>query len=99
MGRIEGKGVIVTGGAVGIGRATSELLAREGARVAIVDLNDEEGNGLAARIHRSGGTARYWRADVAREPEVERVFGEIGEAFGIDVLVNNASARTPPSFS
>jgi len=91
MRRMEAKAVIVTGGALGIGRATCELLAREGANVAVVDLLDEEGRELASKIGRAGGTARYWRADVARESDVQRVFREIGEAFGrIDVLVNNA---------
>ena len=91
MNRMEGKAAIVTGGALGIGRATCELLAREGAKVAIVDLLDEEGRELADRIGRAGGSATYWRADVARESDIERVFREIGDAFGrIDVLVNNA---------
>ncbi len=91
MKRMEGKVAIVTGGALGIGRATCELLAREGAKVAVVDLLDAEGRELADRIGKTGGAARYWRADVARESDIERVFREIGEAFGrIDVLVNNA---------
>jgi len=91
MKRMEGKAAIVTGGALGIGRATCELLAREGAKVAIVDLLDPEGRELADKIGRTGGAATYWRADVARESDIERVFREIGEAFGrIDVLVNNA---------
>jgi NAD(P)-dependent dehydrogenase (short-subunit alcohol dehydrogenase family) len=88
---MEGKTAIVTGGALGIGRATCALLAREGARVAIVDLLDEEGKDLADTIGRAGGTAAYWRADVARESDIRQVFQEIGLAFGrIDVLVNNA---------
>ncbi len=70
MRRMEGKAVIVTGGALGIGRATCELLAREGAKVAVVALLDEEGRELASKIGRAGGTARYWRADVARESDV-----------------------------
>jgi NAD(P)-dependent dehydrogenase (short-subunit alcohol dehydrogenase family) len=91
MRRVEEKAAIVTGGALGIGRATCELLAREGAKVAIVDLLDKEGEELAGKIVRAGGTARYWRADVSRESDIERVFREIGDAFGrIDVLVNNA---------
>lgn len=91
MKRMEGKTAIVTGGALGIGRATCALLAREGARVAIVDLLDEEGKDLADTIGRAGGTAAYWRADVARESDIRQVFQEIGLAFGrIDVLVNNA---------
>ena len=60
MGRMEGKVAIVTGGALGIGRATCQLLAREGAKVAILDLLDEKGNELAAAIDRAGGIARYW---------------------------------------
>jgi NAD(P)-dependent dehydrogenase (short-subunit alcohol dehydrogenase family) len=88
---MEGKTAIVTGGALGIGRATCELLAREGAEVAVVDLLDAEGRELADKIGRADGRATYWRADVARESDIERVFREIGEAFGrIDVLVNNA---------
>ena len=79
MKRMEGKTAIVTGGALGIGRATCELLAREGARVAIVDLLDEEGKDLADTIGRAGGTAAYWRADVARESDIRRVFQEIGD--------------------
>ncbi len=91
MGRVEGKSAIVTGGALGIGRATCRLLAREGARVAILDLLDEEGTALASEIGRTGGTARYWHADVARESDVERVLREIVDAFEkIDILVNNA---------
>ncbi len=91
MRRMEGKAAIVTGGALGIGRAACELFAREGARVAVVDLLDEPGRELADAIGRSGGAARYWRADVASESDVERVFQEIGALFGqIDVLVNNA---------
>ena len=91
MGRMEGKVAIVTGGALGIGRATCQLLAREGAKVAILDLLDEKGNELAAAIDRAGGIARYWRTDVARESDIARVVPEIAEAFGkIDVLVNNA---------
>jgi NAD(P)-dependent dehydrogenase (short-subunit alcohol dehydrogenase family) len=88
---MEGKAAVVTGGALGIGRATCELMAREGAKVAIVDLLDAEGRELADKIGQAGGRAMYWRADVARESDIERVFREIGEAFGrIDVLVNNA---------
>ena len=89
--RVAGKVAIVTGGALGIGRAACELLAREGAKVAVADVLDGPGAELAGRLADSGAAARYWRVDVAREEEVERVFGEIEAAFGrIDVLVNNA---------
>lgn len=91
MKRLENKTVVVTGGAVGIGRATCRLLARERAQVAITDVRDGEGQALAQEIVREGGVARYWHLDVSREPEVLGVFREIRDALGpIHVLVNNA---------
>lgn len=91
MGRVEGKVAIVTGGALGIGKATAELLAREGATVAVTDVKDEEGNDVVAAITEANGTAQYWHLDVSQEAEVERVITEVADAFGgIDVLVNNA---------
>lgn len=91
MKRLPHKTVFVTGGALGIGRATCLLLAREGARVAITDLRHAEGGALAREITAAGGTARYWHLDVAREAEVQRVFADVAAAFGpVTVLVNNA---------
>lgn len=91
MGRVEGKVAIVTGAASGIGRATSLLLTREGARVAITDIADKEGQQLADEIRRSGKIARFWHLDVTREEEVRSVFADVQQTFGsIDVLVNNA---------
>jgi len=91
MGRIEGKVAIVTGGASGIGRATCVLLAKEGARVAVTDIQDDAGRDVISEIKSSGGVAEYWHIDVSNEEEVERVFAAIHREFGrIDVLVNNA---------
>jgi NAD(P)-dependent dehydrogenase (short-subunit alcohol dehydrogenase family) len=82
---------IVTGGALGIGRATCFLFAREGAMVAVTDVLDREGAELAREIKSSGGSAEYWHLDVTKEAEVLDVFSKIQEKFGkIDVLVNNA---------
>jgi len=81
----------VTGGASGIGRATCELLAREGARVAITDIQDELGSEVAVAIERSGATAAFWHLDVTIEREIVRAFADIEKRFGgIDILVNNA---------
>ncbi|MDB6066254.1 MAG: short-chain dehydrogenase [Pedosphaera sp.] len=92
MNRVKEKVAIVTGAASGIGRATSLLLAQEGARVAVTDLHDAEGEGVAKEIIGAGGVARYWHLDVRRESEVKAVFGGIRESFGrIDILVNNAA--------
>jgi len=96
MGRVDEKTAIVTGGALGIGKATAERLAEEGAQVAVTDLKDDEGASVVADIEAAGGTARYWHMDVSDEDEVKRVFDEVAEAFGgIDVLVNNAGISGP----
>jgi NAD(P)-dependent dehydrogenase (short-subunit alcohol dehydrogenase family) len=91
MNRVEGKTIIVTGAALGIGRAASCLLAREGASVAVTDLKDEEGRKLVEQITNDGGIAEYWHLDISRADEVIDVFTAIKKKFGrIDVLVNNA---------
>ncbi len=91
MKRLDGMVCIVTGGAQGIGRATCLRLAEEGAKVAITDIEDEEGRHLRDEIREQDGIAEYWRLDVTDEKSVEEVFDEIaGELGKIDVLVNNA---------
>jgi len=91
MARLTDKVAVVTGGALGIGAATCEMLAREGAAVAVTDLLDEDGAAVVERIETAGGKARYWHLDVVEEAEVQRVFGEIADEFGkLDVVVNNA---------
>jgi NAD(P)-dependent dehydrogenase (short-subunit alcohol dehydrogenase family) len=91
MNRVEGKVAVVTGGVLGIGRATSILLAKEGAKVAVVDIKDEEGQNVIDEIKDFGGTAKFWHLDTTSEDDVIRVFDEIAKEFGkIDVLVNNA---------
>lgn len=91
MKRVAGKVAVVTGGAVGIGEAAALLLAREGAKVAVTDIQDQEGRRVAERIEAEGGTAGYWNLDVGDEAQVEKVMDEVVEAFGeITVLVNNA---------
>lgn len=91
MNRLQDKVAIVTGGAVGIGRATCRALADEGAKVAVTDLQDDAGRKLAGEITNAGGTAEYWHLDVSSEAGVKEVFANVGERFGgIDVLVNNA---------
>jgi len=91
MKRAENKVVIVTGGASGIGRETCLLLAKEGAKVAITDIENKAGQELAEEISLSGGIARFWHMDVANEKEVEQVYADVFKAFGkLDSVVNNA---------
>ena len=91
MKRVENKVVIVTGGALGIGKESCILLAKEGAKVAITDVHDEEGEKLAKEINQSGGTAKFWHLDVTNENEVEKVYEDVVKEFGkLDASVNNA---------
>ncbi len=91
MKRTENKVVIVTGGALGIGRETCLLLAKEGAKVAVTDVLDKEGQKLIEEINQSDGVAKFWHLDVTDEKGVEKVYAEVVKEFGkLDAVVNNA---------
>ena len=91
MARLSGKVAIVTGAAMGIGRACVERMAQEGARVAVVDTQAESGEAVAAGIRQRGEQARYFACDVTSEAAVRALMQQVAEAFGrIDILVNNA---------
>lgn len=87
---IEGKVAIVTGAASGMGLATARLFADEGARVALLDLNDAVAD-AAKDIVDAGREAHSWQFDVADGEAIARTIPAIAEHFGgIDILVNNA---------
>ena len=91
-GRVEGRVAIVTGGAGGIGGATVRALAREGASVAVVDIDADGAERVAAGIRDSGGDALAVAADLSEEPGVVEAVRRVAERFGrIDVLHNNAA--------
>lgn len=91
MQRLKGKVAVVTGAALGIGRAACVRMAEEGAAVAITDVREAEGRALAAELAGAGHLAEFWALDVSREADVARVFGAIVARFGrLDILVNNA---------
>ncbi len=97
MGRVQDKVAIVTGGAKGLGKATSILLAREGARVTVVDIDDAPGVEVEKEISGAGGSARYCHMDVTSEEDIRKVCSEVGETYGrIDILVNNAGVSGAP---
>jgi len=92
MPRLNGKVAIVTGGADGIGKATCEVFAREGAAVVIADVNVEKGRAVAERIVSRGGRALFVEADVSDEASITRMVGQAVKTFSqINILVNNAA--------
>ena len=91
MGRIEGKVALITGAASGIGEATAELFAREGARVMVADVQDELGRQVVERVRAAGGTAEYIHCDVAAAEDVAGMVRATVDRFGrLDILYNNA---------
>lgn len=88
---IQGSVAIVTGAASGMGRATAHLFADEGAKIALIDINQSPLDAVVDEISAAGGEARGWVLDLSDRAGIERVIGEIGAHFGgIDILVNNA---------
>lgn len=98
MDRVKGKAAIVTGGAGDLGAASASLLAREGAKVVIADIDEARGKGVAEGIGREGGKAIFLKHDVTSEQDwlsvIEKTVSEFGK---LDVLVNNAGvfSRNP----
>jgi NAD(P)-dependent dehydrogenase (short-subunit alcohol dehydrogenase family) len=89
--RFNNKIALVTGGGSGIGRATCLQLAREGARVAVVDIDAEAGEITTEIIRVAGGEAIFLRADVAQSADVQGAINHLVEKWGrLDVLINNA---------
>ncbi len=91
MGILDGKTALVTGGASGIGRATAILMAQEGARVVVSDMNEMGGTETVMQIEAAGGAAIFIRADVTKAAEVEAlVYGAVAEYGRLDIAFNNA---------
>jgi NAD(P)-dependent dehydrogenase (short-subunit alcohol dehydrogenase family) len=89
--RLHGKVAVITGAAAGIGEATAELFAEEGARVVVLDI-DPSGEAVAQRLRSHGRSALFVAADVSAEAEVAAAMAQAEETFGrIDILINNAA--------
>ena len=90
-GRFSKKVALVTGAASGIGRATALAFAREGAAVAVADVTEPAGNETVALIQKAGGTAKFFRCDVSKDADVEKLVRDVVGAFGrLDFAHNNA---------
>ncbi|MED5019131.1 glucose 1-dehydrogenase [Paenibacillus chibensis] len=91
MGRVSGKVAIVTGAAGGMGKADAILLAQEGAKVVVTDIQEDKVNEVVAEINNNGGEAMGFRHNVTSEEEWQHIVDETVKKWGkIDVLVNNA---------
>jgi NAD(P)-dependent dehydrogenase (short-subunit alcohol dehydrogenase family) len=101
--------ILITGGLTGIGRATAQAFAREGATVVISGRRPAEGQALEAELRDLGAKAAFIAADVRHEEDIRRLVDQIIARFGrLDVAVNNAgtegqpgplTAQTPESYA
>ncbi|GAB4356697.1 MAG: glucose 1-dehydrogenase [Oricola sp.] len=93
---LDGKVVIVTGGAGGIGASVCTIMARHGARIVVADIAEDRAAELAARLRDSGSRAIHVGVDLADEASIKAMFARTVEAFGrLDVIDNNAALLTP----
>ena len=89
--RLEGKVALITGGARGMGAAEAKLFSREGAKVVIADVLEDEGRQTEAEINEIGGDAIFVRLDVTQQSEWDAAISRTIEQFGkLDIVVNNA---------
>lgn len=90
--RLEGKVALISGGARGMGAAEARLFAREGAKVVIADMLEDEGRKVEAEVNESGGSALFVKLDVTNESEWRNAIEGAVRSFGrLNILVNNAA--------
>ena len=99
MSKLQNKVAVITGGASGIGAATAKLFVEEGAKVVLVDLNEEKGKAFEAELKAQNAEALFVKANITVEEEVQNIFKEAVEAFGkVDIVFNNAGiGRVTPT--
>jgi 2-dehydro-3-deoxy-D-gluconate 5-dehydrogenase len=93
---LTGKVALVTGARRGMGKAHALALAKQGARVAVTDIDEKECQAVAEEIRKNGGEAIGLKLDVSNAQEIDRVFLEVAKQWGmLDILVNNAGIYFP----
>lgn len=91
MGKLQNKVAVITGGASGIGAATARLFVSEGAKVVLVDLNEEKGKAFEKQLKALNYEVLFIKANITSEEDVANIFKQTVEAFGkVDVVFNNA---------
>ena len=91
MKKLTDKVALITGGASGIGHETSKLFATEGAKVVVVDINDDEGKKTVSLIRDAGGDAVFQHADVSSSDDCDSMIRKAEETYGsLNILFNNA---------
>ena len=91
MKKLTDKVALITGGASGIGHETAKLFATEGAKVVVVDINDDEGKKTVSLIRDAGGDAVFQHADVSSSADCESMIRKAEETYGsLNILFNNA---------
>lgn len=99
MMKLQNKVAVITGGASGIGAATARLFVEEGAKVVLVDLNEEKGKAFEAELKAQNAEALFVKANITIEEEVQNIFKETLDTFGkVDIVFNNAGiGRVTPT--
>jgi NAD(P)-dependent dehydrogenase (short-subunit alcohol dehydrogenase family) len=91
MDRVKGKVAFVTGAASGIGEAAAHILAAEGAKVAVADIDDKNGQRVVEAIKAAKGTAQFWHMNVTDEKEVDKTLADVFKTFRkLHIVVNSA---------
>jgi 3-oxoacyl-[acyl-carrier protein] reductase len=88
---LKDKVAVITGGANGLGKATAFLFSEHGAKVVIVDVNQDAGNKVVDEITNTGGVASFIKTDISKSAEVNKMMENVVSNYGgIDILINNA---------